>query len=47
MIPSANSAIRPRPPPEKRFSSPKMLLPPRFFWAIALTALLLTAGAGM
>ena len=32
MIPSAKIAIRPSPPPENRFSRPKMPLPPRFFW---------------
>src|SRR6185437_10015301 len=46
MIPSANSAIRPRPPPENRFSSPRMLLPPKFCW-IASTAEELIPGAGM
>src|SRR6476469_7146895 len=46
MIPSANSAIRPRPPPENRFSRPRMLLPPKFCW-MALTAEELMPGAGM
>src|SRR5256885_8144589 len=46
MIPSAKIAIRPRPPPLNRFSSPRMLLPPRFFW-IASMALDLIPGAGM
>src|ERR1700759_44764 len=46
MIPSANSAIRPRPPPENKFSRPRMLFPPKFCW-IALTADELTPGAGM
>src|SRR5436305_1422398 len=46
MIPSANSAIRPSPPPENRFSRPRMLLPPKFCW-IALTAEELIPGAGM
>jgi len=30
MIPSANRAIRPRPPPEKVFSRPRMFDPPKF-----------------
>src|SRR5947209_3997888 len=46
MIPSAKIAIRPRPPPENRFSSPRMLLPPKFF-SIEPTALELIPGAGM
>src|SRR6478752_5640512 len=46
MIPSANSAIRPRPPPENRFSRPRMLFPPKFCW-IASTAEEFTPGAGM
>jgi hypothetical protein len=46
MIPRANTAIRPRPPPEKRLSRLRMPLPPKFFW-IELTALALTPGAGM
>ena len=44
--PSAKSAIRPRPPPENRFSRPRMLLPPRSFWML-LTAAELIPGAGM
>src|SRR5690348_4506063 len=46
MIPSAKMAIRPRPPPENRFSRPRMLLPPKFLW-IELTACELIPGAGM
>src|ERR1700744_3471657 len=46
MIPSANSAIRPRPPPLNRLSSPRMLLPPRFCW-IEFSAEELIPGAGM
>ena len=46
MIPSAKIAIRPRPPPENRFSSPKIPLP-LSCWLIALTALALIPGAGM
>src|SRR5579884_1579790 len=46
MIPSANRAMRPSPPPENRFRSPRMLWPPKFFW-IALTAARLMPGAGM
>src|SRR5450755_1675092 len=46
MIPSAKIAIRPRPPPEKRFRSPRIELPPRLL-EIALTALELIPGAGM
>src|SRR6202011_283806 len=46
MIPSAKIAIRPRPPPENRFSRPRMLLPPKLLW-ICLTAAELIPGAGM
>ena len=46
MMPSANRAIRPSPPPENRLSSPSTLLPPS--WEeIAETALGLIPGAGM
>ena len=46
MIPSANSASRDRPPPENRFSSPRMFEPPNCFWML-LTAVRLTPGTGM
>src|SRR3954470_2410468 len=46
MIPSANSAIRDSPPPEKRLRNPRTLLPLRFFW-MASTAWVLIPGAGM
>ena len=45
-MPSAKIAIRPRPPPENRLSSPRIELPPRFL-EIALTAWVLMPGAGM
>ena len=45
-MPRAKIAIRPRPPPLKRLSSPRMLLPLRFFW-IEDSAEDLTPGAGM
>src|SRR5579875_3504666 len=45
MIPSAKMAMRPRPPPENRLSSPRMFEPPKFFW-IAATAEEFTPGAG-
>src|SRR5579884_787581 len=46
MMPSANRAMRPRPPPESRFSRPRMLEPPKLCW-MALTAAALMPGAGM
>src|ERR1022692_3284912 len=46
MIPSAKIAIRPNPPPENRFNSPKMPLLPRLFWIWAAADALIP-GAGM
>ena len=46
MIPSAKIASFERPPPENRFSRPRMSEPPNSFWML-LTALRLTPGTGM
>ena len=45
MIPSAKIAIRDRPPPENRFSRPRMFEPANCFWML-LTAVRLTPGTG-
>ena len=46
MIPSAKIAMRERPPPENRLSSPRMFEPPNCFWML-LTAVRFTPGTGI
>ena len=45
MMPSAKIAMRDSPPPENRFSKPRMFEPPNCFWML-LTAVRFTPGTG-